>query len=69
VARYGALYYEMQKAQADPRKWTPPHHHPNHQDRRKNVKQGDLDARQAWRDRRLMALAAHKKLMDRNEGE
>lgn len=69
VARYGALFYEMQKAQADPRKWSATLVDRIEQDRRRSVKHDDLDARQAWRDRRLMALAAHKKQMDQKEGE
>ncbi len=64
-----ALLPRCRSAQADPRKWSGAVLDRIEQDRRKNVKPDDLDARQAWRDRRLMALAAHKKLMDRNEGE
>ena len=36
--------------------------------RRARVPAADLAARQAWRDRRLMALAAHKKQIDSKEG-
>jgi len=38
-------------------------------ERRARVPGGDLAARGAWRDRRLMALAAHKKQMNAKEGE
>jgi hypothetical protein len=33
------------------------------------VPKAGLAARGAWRDRRLMELAAHKKRMDREEGK
>ena len=32
-----------------------------HAERREHLSVDDLDKRRAWRDRRLMALAAHKK--------
>lgn len=38
-------------------------------ERRKRVAKTALAGRGAWRDRRLMALAAHKKQMDSKEGE
>lgn len=69
VTRYGALYYEMQHAQSDPRRWDGALLDRIEQERRANLAQDELDARQAWRDRRLMALAAHKKHMDQKEGE
>jgi 3-hydroxyacyl-CoA dehydrogenase len=37
--------------------------------RRARVPAGSLAARQAWRDRRLMALAAHKRQMEQREKE
>jgi L-gulonate 3-dehydrogenase len=69
VARYGALYYDMQKAQADPRPWNGAVLDRIETARRQHLKHDELDARQAWRDRRLMALAAHKKKMTQKEGE
>jgi L-gulonate 3-dehydrogenase len=38
-------------------------------ERRKRVPQGNLPGRGGWRDRRLMALAAHKNQMNIKEGE
>lgn len=38
-------------------------------ERRARIPAGDLAARGAWRDRRLMALAAHKLQMNTKEGE
>jgi L-gulonate 3-dehydrogenase len=37
--------------------------------RRKHVPLGEIAARQSWRDRRLMALAAHKRQAARDHGE
>ena len=38
-------------------------------ERRVRVAKADLAKRQAWRDRRLMALAAHKRIVDRKLGK
>ena len=38
-------------------------------ERRARVAKGDLGKRQAWRDRRLMALAAHKRAADKKIGK
>lgn len=67
--RYGGLYYDMAKQQADPRKWNPDLIAALDQERRRAVPQDRLAERQVWRDRRLMALAAHKRKMQRNEKE
>lgn len=66
--RYGALYYDMARQQADPRRWS------GVVDlieaaRRKALPAEKLAERQTWRDRRLMALAAHKKAMEGDEEE
>jgi L-gulonate 3-dehydrogenase len=61
VARYGGLYdglFETQKRQAD---WRGPVLDAIERDRRRRLPAGDLAKRHAWRDRRLMALAAHKR--------
>jgi len=65
--RYGPVYYTMAKEQADPRSWeavTPV----LEANRRRHLPAARLGERQAWRDRRLMALAAHKIAMDEREG-
>jgi L-gulonate 3-dehydrogenase len=66
--RYGALYYDMAKQQADPRAWSRVVDLLE-TERRKVLPEGKLNERQAWRDRRLMALAAHKKAMQETEKE
>ncbi len=38
-------------------------------ERRSRLKESDLGKRQAWRDRRLMALAAHKRAADKKIGK
>ena len=38
-------------------------------DRRKRLKQGELGKRQVWRDRRLMALAQHKRRANKEIGK
>jgi len=61
VARYGGLYdalFETQKRQVD---WRGPVLDAIERDRRQRLPARDLARRQAWRDRRLMALAAHKR--------
>ncbi len=66
--RYGALYYDMAKQQADPRPWTGVVDRLECE-RREVLPASGLAERQIWRDRRLMALAAHKKSMQGNEKE
>lgn len=64
--RYGALYYDLARQQADPRWWTGVLDRIE-TERSKVLPRNELAERQAWRDRRLMALAAHKQTMQRNE--
>jgi len=65
--RYGEIYYKMAHEQADPRPWdaVAPMLEAH---RREQLPAEKLNERQAWRDRRLMALAAHKRIMDAKEG-
>ena len=58
-ARYGPLYAEMQR-QMKPRKWTPALVNRLHAARRAELPANLQGVRQEWRDRRLMALLAHK---------
>jgi L-gulonate 3-dehydrogenase len=61
VQRYGALYdglFETQKRRAD---WRGPVLEIIERQRRARLKESELGKRAAWRDRRLMALAAHKR--------
>jgi L-gulonate 3-dehydrogenase len=66
--RYGPLYYDLAKQQADPRPWRGIVD-VLERERRKALPEGKLIERQTWRDRRLMALVAHKKAMQDSEKE
>jgi L-gulonate 3-dehydrogenase len=57
-ARYGTLYESLQH-QMLPMAWTDAVVAPIAQARRQTLPQGDISARQAWRDDELMALAVH----------
>lgn len=61
AARYGPLYERLGQEQADPRPWQKSTIQKLEAERRERLADDELAARQAWRDRRLMALAAHKK--------
>ena len=58
-ARYGALYAQMQR-EMTPMAWDQALVDRLHAARRAAVAEAEVPARHAWRDRRLMALAAHK---------
>lgn len=58
--RYGPLYAELQR-QMKPRKWQPGLIARLHAARRAELPANMQTVRQEWRDRRLMALLAHKK--------
>jgi L-gulonate 3-dehydrogenase len=58
-ARYGGLYADLQ-AQMTPREWTPELVGRLHAAQREILPQNMQAVRQEWRDRRLMALLAHK---------
>jgi hypothetical protein len=61
VERYGRLYkhlYSTIQGRAD---WNGPVLDTIEAERRKCLPAAKLQERQAWRDRRLMALAAHKR--------
>lgn len=60
IQRYGPMYYEMGQSQAQPREWDEAVATRIERQRRMMLSEDRLQARQAWRDRRLMALAAHK---------
>ncbi len=66
--RYGAVYHDMAKQQADPRVWSDRLVASLESGRRQALPAANLGERQAWRDRRLMALAAHKRAMDARDG-
>jgi L-gulonate 3-dehydrogenase len=61
-ARYGALYSEVQQ-EMTPCDLTPELVNDVHQAQRRRLPMEDQPTRQVWRDRRLMALLAHKARM------
>lgn len=68
VARYAGLYQKIRdKAAPDP-DWAGPVLDKIETDRRARLPIGDIPERQTWRDRRLMALARHKSLADKDLG-
>jgi 3-hydroxyacyl-CoA dehydrogenase len=58
--RLGPLYHAVARSRTAPRAWDAGLIARVEAERRGNLSAGELDARRAWRDRRLMALAAHK---------
>lgn len=62
--RYGPMYYDLANQQADPRPWRDVVDRVE-AERSKTLPRDRLAARATWRDRRLMALAAHKRNMQK----
>lgn len=60
AARLGPLYHGVAKSRTTPQAWNADLISRVEAERRTELSAADLDARRAWRDRRLMALAAHK---------
>jgi 3-hydroxyacyl-CoA dehydrogenase len=58
--RYGPLYADIARSRGQPRPWASELVEKLHAARRERLPAADLEQRQAWRDRRMMALAAHK---------
>jgi 3-hydroxyacyl-CoA dehydrogenase len=58
--RYGNVYYEMAQTQL-PRRWDEALVRRIERERRQRLPASKLDARSAWRDRRLIELIAHKR--------
>jgi len=67
--RYGGLYESLGREQADPRPWSEGTIDALDRARRERLGHDALGERQAWRDRRLMALAAHKRAAARDIGD
>ena len=59
-ARYGALYHEMAQTQ-QARPWDETLVRRIERERRQQLPASEIEARSAWRDRRLMQLVAHKR--------
>jgi len=68
AARYAATMVEMDRAQT-PRDWEPAAVKRLEAERRAQLGADRLAARAAWRDRRLMALAAHKRRMAEQDND
>lgn len=69
VLRYSGIYEKLFPSQTRAADWKGPVLAEIERDRRKRLKQGDLGKRQAWRDRRLMALAQHKRRAAKDIGD
>lgn len=66
--RFGDMIYEMDSSdQAKPRRWSDELLSKIEKERRAQMALSDLGARSKWRDRRLMALMAHKSAIERKE--
>lgn len=61
VARYAPMFARMARPGLPPADWAGPVLDTIEAARRKTLPAADLPARQAWRDRQLIALAAHKR--------
>ena len=69
VERYGAMYHELARGRGEPAPWTGAPLDAVETQRRAALPLEEIIAdRQAWRDRRLMALAAHKQRNAAKEG-
>lgn len=69
VARYEAMYAGMDDTMKHRANWSGPVLEEIERDRRARLPADQLGARQEWRDRRLMALIAHKRRADIEIGE
>lgn len=65
--RYGPLYTRMTESQSVPPDWSEPAITEVLRQRRAHTPQNALSERQQWRDRRLMALIAHQREMNKND--
>lgn len=67
AARYGPLYAGMAETQSSVPDWSPAAMAALERARRELLAESELAVRQEWRDRRLMALAVHKRDMDNTD--
>jgi len=68
VARYGSMYAALGESMREPANWSGPVLDAVIASRRSALPEQELPARQLWRDRRLMALRAHKRHVDAEIG-
>lgn len=59
--RLGTLYHSIAQDRRDPKPWSPDLIRLATAERRKILAKPELEARSAWRNRRLMALVSHKR--------
>lgn len=69
VRRLGPLYEEIERSQSEPRPWSAELAAKIDAERRQVLPAAKLAERSAWRDRRLMALAAQKRQAAKDIGE
>lgn len=69
VERYDGLFTNLYGQMNYRANWTGPVLDTIEEDRRKVLSADELEQRQKWRDRRLMALAAHKRQADKEIGK
>lgn len=60
AARLGPLYHSVAQSRTEPKPWSEGMIADVEKERRTLLSEGDLASRREWRDRRLMALAAHR---------
>jgi L-gulonate 3-dehydrogenase len=66
--RFGPMIYEMDSsAQSNARKWSDELLTKIEKERRQYMQVADIGARSKWRDRRLMGLMAHKRVMEKKD--
>ena len=66
--RFGPMIYEMDSsAQSNARKWSEELLAKIEKERRQYMQVADIGARSKWRDRRLMGLMAHKRVMEKKD--
>ena len=68
MARYGPLYQDIERSTKEPLDWSEALANDLNAERRRQCAISDLPERSEWRDRRLMALAAHNRAADEKIG-
>jgi 3-hydroxyacyl-CoA dehydrogenase len=68
LERFGPSFGEIAQEQTEMRPWNSDKYKHLEQDRRTVMKSDELKERAKWRDRRLMALARHKREIDKQLG-
>ena len=69
LERFGPSFGEIAQEQTEMRPWNSDKYKHLEQDRRTVMKSDELKERAKWRDRRLMALARHKREIDKQLGK